>query len=442
MDNHRAYAVNWYGGATAIIDLYGGKGRRSRAYQRRYIPAFRATIRPPWDDVSFGDNIRGPIDAELEAFSSFLAKVDAQRRSKAEELGEMDAAPEEAMQALRSAGNALFRVTFPSHARADLRPPNMFVEVGMDEDLVGYPWELMHDGKDFLCLKHYVGRFVNAKKEVSAANQLEVRLWEEPVSRLAALLIVAHCPVRGKSNVQYEELKHAREEALAIEGVLNNAGVDVTAVGLREEETPAKYAEVLKKLEARRYHLIHFTGHAHFDAKNPRESSLVLQDRDIAASYIKNLLMEHRPILCFINACETARQFGPRQSGINVYSLARTFLDTGAYLLGSQWQVDDNAAKTFATTFYKALLTDYKPIGQAVAESRVACKDVAGDKVFSWASYVYYGDPHLGFVPEGGVVPRRATLHPHGAEQNLGAAKQFEVDPPRKPRKRRNRGRE
>ena len=80
-------------------------------------------------------------------------------------------------------------------------------------------------------------------------------------------------------------------------------------------------------------------------------------------------------------------------------SLARAFLETGAYLLGSRWKLSDNAAAAFAPAFYKYLLEDRKSVGEAVVLGRRACMKATeadpGD--IGWASYVYYGDPRVCF---------------------------------------------
>ena len=63
---------------------------------------------------------------------------------------------------LGTVGGQLLDLIVPRYIQADLRVGHRFLEVGVDESLLGYPWELMHDGDEFLCLKQYMGRFVNA----------------------------------------------------------------------------------------------------------------------------------------------------------------------------------------------------------------------------------------------------------------------------------------
>ena len=49
----------------------------------------------------------------------------------------------------------------------------VFLALGVDELLLDLPLELMHDGEDFLALKHPLGRFVNSSSPV-ASQALEM----------------------------------------------------------------------------------------------------------------------------------------------------------------------------------------------------------------------------------------------------------------------------
>ena len=109
---------------------------------------------------------------------------------------------------------------------------------------------------------------------------------------------------------------------------------------------------------------------------------------------------QNPPILCFINACETGKSGVPAASPTwkrryNIYGVARAFLETGSYLLGSRWKLSDDAGMSFATTFYDSLFKKGESLGRAVMEARAACKSTAADNDFGWASYVLYGDPRV-----------------------------------------------
>ena len=124
-------------------------------------------------------------------------------------------------------------------------------------------------------------------------------------------------------------------------------------------------------------------------------------------------------MLCVVNGCETTRAVGGDATEdetkcgtwteqYNIYGLARAFLETGSYLLGSRWKLNDQSAGLFARTFYSALLGKGQPIGQAITTARTAVKEQSLSGDFSRASYVYYGDTRM-CLEEGGRRRRRAA---------------------------------
>ena len=72
-------------------------------------------------------------------------------------------------------------------------------------------------------------------------------------------------------------------------------------------------------------------------------------------------------MLFFMNACETAAAAPgmPWERHYDIFGLARAFLETGAYLVGSRWKVGDEAAAAFASAFYKSLV-QASSLGRAV----------------------------------------------------------------------------
>jgi hypothetical protein len=70
--------------------------------------------------------------------------------------------------------------------------------------------------------------------------------------------------------------------------------------------------------------------------------------------------------------------------------------ETDSYLLGTRWKLNDTVAAAFAGAFYRALLIEQKPLGQAIVESRLAVRAARANDL-GWASNIYYGDPRLWF---------------------------------------------
>ncbi|HEX2229936.1 MAG TPA: CHAT domain-containing protein, partial [Candidatus Binatia bacterium] len=155
---------------------------------------------------------------------------------------------------------------------------------------------------------------------------------------------------------------------------------------------------LLAKIKSGDYDVIHYAGHAFFNAANPASSGIlcygkqVLSGTDLAS--IGNL-----PSLVFFNACEAGRirrGSDSRNKDLNVekrldrtVGLAEAFLRGGvANYLGTYWPVGDEAAECFAEVFYTELLNK-RSIGEALLAGRNNVRTVA--KSVDWADYIHYG---------------------------------------------------
>jgi len=138
------------------------------------------------------------------------------------------------------------------------------------------------------------------------------------------------------------------------------------------------------------------------DDSGDKQGKLILQTDDMPAQVWKSLVHRTEAVFFVLNGCETARQDAALGGGR--LGLARAVLDTGAYLIGSAWKVNDVAAAAFAQTFYQRFLGDLRSIGEAVRFGREACRTAQSD-VPAWASYVLYGDPRLRLEPVPNAIP-------------------------------------
>jgi hypothetical protein len=190
-----------------------------------------------------------------------------------------------------------------------------------------------------------------------------------------------------------DDLPGAEEERERVSAILTRArGVRVTEIA-REAATLSR---ITAELESGHYDVIHYAGHAFFDAERPGESGLVLADGELTGAALSAL--RRLPPLVVFNACESARlrrgardtQLAQRRgSGMQRnLSLAETLLRAGlAHYVGTHWPVGDGAATTFATVFYRELLRG--TIGTALLRARRA---VRAKRSPDWADYVHYGD--------------------------------------------------
>jgi CHAT domain-containing protein len=373
--NH-PFCIDWHGGPSAQLEIFSGPAAQ---YQLKYTPAFRSTIRPPVTELNLGEDDLQPINADLDR----AAQV-RQGSARHGASGAVPAPSAELEDSLRLAAQQLFAI-LPTFVQDDLNEPGLSLEIGVDERILQYPWELLHDGADYLCLKHNLGRFVNSERVVIPRFKDP---WSKSLEPMRLLIISVPHPVWANRN--FDPLPEAEAETTAIvEAISRLRGVEVELL----THPNATANDVFKALKAKPFHIVHFNGHADLDPK--KQNRLVLQDRGMSPSLITNYFGKRPPILCFINACETAAVQGWREQH-DIYGIARTFLETDSYLLGTRWKLSDKVAATFAGTFYQALLVEQKPIGQAIVESRRAAK-AAEPFDPGWASYIYYGDPRLWF---------------------------------------------
>jgi hypothetical protein len=157
----------------------------------------------------------------------------------------------------------------------------------------------------------------------------------------------------------------------------------------------ATLARVTAEFESGRHDVIHYAGHAFFDARRPGESGLVLADGELTGAHLASL--GRLPPLVVFNACESARlrrakvsELARRRSrGMRTnLSLAETLLRSGvAHYIGTHWPVEDQAATAFSATFYRELLRG--SIGSALVKARRA---VHARRSPDWADYIHYGD--------------------------------------------------
>jgi CHAT domain len=390
------FALDWFGGSSAVVDLVTETQNGLRRYMLRYTSPFRPTMRAPRQELPAGQYDLDQINNGLDVFASRLGG--ALRGGGAPPPTPTARDDSE----LADLGQQIFELVLPRHVRSDLRKKHLFIELGTDEGLLHFPWELMHDGEDFICLKHFVGRYVNLLRTPEANG----RTLPEPGSDLGELrmLVIGVPSPRPQGDRVFAPLPAVQREIETIVTTLARIGVEPAYLAGPD----ATRKNVLRALRSQ-YHLIHFSGHAAFDPADPQRSALVLDDADISVGALTSALAEQRSVLCVVNACETTRSGGATtdddsiadplswRDQYNIYGLARAFLENGAYLLGSRWKLPDESAQRFTEAFYTSLLGQGAPIGSAITTAREAVRRSAAADDFSWASYVYYGDPRMCF---------------------------------------------
>ncbi|MFA5411236.1 MAG: CHAT domain-containing protein [Candidatus Omnitrophota bacterium] len=260
--------------------------------------------------------------------------------------------------------------------------------LSLDEELINIPWELLYDGKDFLCLKFSLGRLVKTRGAIdpaqyrSAGSTLKMLVLANPTNDLRAA---------------YLEGKYIKNQ---LERKTNKLKVDFKST----------YIDALYvKKNLRDYDVVHFAGHSECDANNPEETGWILSDGKLTAGDILALGEGAAlPNLIFSNACRSAVARENLMKGDyqeKAYSLASAFLFSGVrHYIGAIKRINDEASMLFAREFYTRLVNG-DSVGECLRLARLKLIKEYGNATLLWTSYLLYGDPNFMFFRRRPALP-------------------------------------
>jgi adenylate cyclase len=246
------------------------------------------------------------------------------------------------------------------------------------------PWELVHDGAEFLALKCPLGRRL-LSTELVRCNPYE--------------------PHAGKNFMLIADptgdLPKADQEIAALTDLLD-ALPEWSKYEVLARQGATK-PEVLNCLAAGHWDLIHYSGHVALDESRSQAISLCLANGEVLTAEEIRRAVRGRPLI-FLNGCSSGKEqvggsIEPGNTegllpypGLPVQGLVSAFLQGGAMgFIGTLWPVYDEAAYHFALRFYRLALRG-EPVGGALREAREAIRrEHPADPI--WASFVFYGDP-------------------------------------------------
>ena len=272
-------------------------------------------------------------------------------------------------------GHLLYERLLPPESRARLaRATAAELTLRIDDQLVQIPWELMHDGREFLCLRFAMGRVVSTPQPFATVKPRELRA---PL-RVVIITDAGH------------DLPEAAREGARLAAWLGGRAEFSIAMNDREVGRD----EFLRHFTS--CDILHFAGHTDYNLSQPSASSFRLADGRLSASDLGRLSGDAAvPRVVFVNACESAQTPQWRGPDIEtaVFGLANAFLLTGVkHYMGTLRNLEDRAAFQYALEFYAALGSG-ESIGGAIRQARRAMAKRDGTTSLTWASYVLYGDP-------------------------------------------------
>ncbi len=167
------------------------------------------------------------------------------------------------------------------------------------------------------------------------------------------------------------------------------------------EGAAATRRRLLDAFRSGEWDVIHYAGHAYFDALHPAKSGILCHGGEVLAG-ADLASLSSLPSLVFFNACESSRIRAartkargkgrePRDIAQRIernVSFAEAFLRGGiANYVGTYWPVGDSSAELFATAFYGGLLAG-RPVGEALGQAR---EKLRAEESVDWTDYVHFG---------------------------------------------------
>jgi tetratricopeptide (TPR) repeat protein len=250
-----------------------------------------------------------------------------------------------------------------------------------DAELASIPWEYLHDGADFLILNYLLVREVpDAPLPAPPAPDLP---WRLVVMGSDPLVQEVRDPKTGlfTGYAPMQRLKVVQELDLLRDDLLRQN----PPAPIRWQRIAPTRQALIDDLDPREPILFHYTGHGDVENGAPvlcfDDGTGCMDPRpvnDLAAD-LRGLVY-----LAFLNACRTADS---REPGAN---LALALVQHGIpAVLGTQYQVLDEAAAHVARTFYRLLASGQHP-AQALYRARLQLKNQFRSEPREWAIPVLY----------------------------------------------------
>ena len=262
----------------------------------------------------------------------------------------------------------------------------------LDGYTANLPWELMLADQEPLAVRAHLIRQLS-----STTFRRQVRQSLQPLAYVVGnpstenfFKMFPHPDRRATDGL--DSLTGAEEEAEVVVRALSRQGYRVEAAIGQERRAH----DVIPPLYQKPYRIVHIAAHGLFDQRGAdgiARTGVVLSDGLLlGAAEIGQ--MEIIPDLVFLNCCHLA-QANPMPVAYNrlAYSISRELIEIGVRcVIAAGWAVDDDAAYTFADTFYRGILQDKFPFGDAVFEARRETFRKHGGSI-TWGAYQAYGDP-------------------------------------------------
>jgi hypothetical protein len=283
-------------------------------------------------------------------------------------------------QLVADVGDIMFRLIMPEQMQRYFEETPCSLTITTND--LELPWELMCWGSTCLCLDRPVARM--------PMGRVFPRRDTHPRTEGKLRFLLVHADPHGT-------LPAAGTEVQRIKDGLEAEWKDRITIDVLPPEA-ARGGRLNDALRRGTYDVIHYAGHAAFDAEESDLSGLLLHDDEVFFAQKIRRLLEGRPLV-FLNACQSGRianeaapQTVERYLQKPAEGLASSFIYGGALgCIGALWPIYDQPAADFAVHVYRRLLEGHM-IGEAMRDARNHVHQQHPTQV-TWASFVLYGNP-------------------------------------------------
>ncbi|MCG8353067.1 MAG: CHAT domain-containing protein [Chloroflexales bacterium] len=249
-------------------------------------------------------------------------------------------------------------------------PKQLLLRLSGSAEGLGVPFELLHDGDDYLGFQCIVTRRCIPPGQQHFRKPERFHAFIEGLRHQHETLRVLIVGANSDDNIPAAE-QEAEELATAISVDLERLGISARVTLLVGAE--ASYEKVSTSLREGNYHIFHYAGHGRYNDVLPEVSGLILHDRQgqytMTATDL-NLLVRNTDLrVVFLSCC-----LGARTSTSPGYGEFHGALDAIAradvpIVVGYRWSVSDEPARYLALNFYDTLWRTFSP-GEALYHAR------------------------------------------------------------------------
>jgi hypothetical protein len=321
------------------------------------------------------------------AFTSLTDRARAEKRDEKRQPGLVDGLVAETIATTaydEDLSATLFELLLPNDLKEQMRDQTNVIFV-VNETSAGYPWELLAQrsrkgvrplSTQFGLLRQFTTRIF--RQNVHSTRQLTAFVVGDPMN-------------------SHAELQSAQREAAEVAKILSDCHYDAKLL------QRATASAVFRQFFARDYRIVHLAGHGQYDKDKLRNGVILSEGNFFTAAEMRQ--KQIIPELVFLNCCylgahreEDKKGLRDRRPNDLAASLAGELINMGVKaVIAAGWAVDDDAALTFATTFYKEMLIHGEKFGPAVLKARQEThRQHPGSN--TWGAYQCYGNPDFSLL--------------------------------------------